>query len=43
MLPGIPQPEREHPVEALKNLDTPLLVAVDDDFRVGVRAKIVAL
>ena len=39
---GVPQAEREHPVEPRHAVVAPLLVAVDDDLAVGGRAKTVA-
>ena len=37
--PGIPYRDTEHPVEAIENARAPLLVAVDDHFRVGARSE----
>ena len=40
--PNIPNGETKHAIETVKNVSVPLLVAVDDNFRVTVRQKPVA-
>src|SRR3712207_1465920 len=42
-MPIIPKRKGEHPVEATEGVVTPLLIGVDDDLRVTVGRKVVAV